>query len=138
MSRAAVEKALALPACERLRDFVEVGPAHRAALESFVEALRAALTAPQEPVRYEYGYRDGQQTIFRDESAWNGRRCDFARALYAAPAAPTGQVVVPRQMTDAMLAAWFKRCDENTGSDGGPNWQARWERLLAAAQEGKQ
>lgn len=47
MNKEQIERALTDPACERLRDFFEAGPAQRAALEAFVSALR-----PGEPVAF--------------------------------------------------------------------------------------
>ena len=48
IDRAVVEQALEANGCERIRDFYAVGPVQRAAVESFAEALRAALEHPAE------------------------------------------------------------------------------------------
>lgn len=39
-----IKTALNAPGCERLRDFYEVGPVQRAAVESFVDALSMPIT----------------------------------------------------------------------------------------------
>lgn len=51
-----LQEALATPGCERLRDFYNVGPVQRAAVESFV----AALAQQGEPVaQARLGMKDG-------------------------------------------------------------------------------
>lgn len=86
-----LQQFLDTPGCERLKDFAAVGPAQRAALELFVERLRAAEGEPvawmYHGIRYDGTPHERPSLIWRPEymdsmSASKGVR---ATPLYTAP-----------------------------------------------------
>ena len=104
---AAMRQALEAPGCERLKDFYSVGPVQRAAVESFADALDAALAKVQEPVATAW-MKDGEMVNAfphppreseQDIQYWLSRGYT-EQPLYAAPPAPAATV-----LTDADIVA---------------------------------
>ena len=114
-----IATALALPGCERLREWAEIGPVQRAAVEEFVYALAANVPADPVATMRELGFRFALDDDLRQKADKIASLLRGSRANYQVEQEAAALIWL---MRDALAAAPTPEADA---------WRNRWPSTAA-------